>query len=95
MNYMNIPAAATARDEREMLLEQIMANSFAALDLKLYLNTHPNDKRALAKFKEFTAKAMELREKFESRYYPLTASANAKKDTWMWIENPYPWDKKR
>ena len=82
------------KNEQEMLMEQIMASGFAAFDYHLYLDTHPNDKKALAKFKELIAKNAALREKFEAQYYPLTAAANATKDTWMWIDNPYPWDKK-
>lgn len=78
---------------REALLKDIMSASFAALDYKLYLDTHPESKMALTKFKEYTNKSMALREKYEQMYGPLTAAANAKMDTWKWIEDPYPWER--
>lgn len=96
MDYMTnfLEAGASPKSERDSLMEQIMEANFAAIDLNLYLNTHPNDKKALAKFKEAVAKKNALTKRFEEKYGPLTAAANAEKDTWMWIENPYPWDKR-
>lgn len=96
MDYLNpyLEASASHKSERDRLLEEIMAANFAAIDLNLYLDTHPNDKRALAKFTEAVAKKDALTKKFEEKYGPLTAAANAGKDSWMWIEDPYPWDKR-
>ena len=38
-------------DERNTLLEQIMAYDFVLIDLGLYLNTHPSDRNALRDYK--------------------------------------------
>ena len=85
MDYMNpyVEASSSPKSERDRLMEQIMEAGFAAIDLNLYLDTHPNDRRALAKFKEAVAKKNTLTKKFEEKYGPLTAAANAEKDTWM------------
>jgi spore coat protein JB len=88
---MNMPAMTEM--SREELMKRIMAYSFAALDLNLYLDTHPNDMKAFDLFKRMVATAADLTAKFEAKYGPLTAAANAGMDRWKWIDNPYPWDK--
>jgi hypothetical protein len=39
-----------ADDERRELLDQIRAIEFMTVDLNLYLDTHPNDRRALNEY---------------------------------------------
>ena len=42
--------------EREMLMRKIAANDFAVVDLHLYLDTHPNNKKIAQKLDEYAAK---------------------------------------
>ena len=65
---------------------------FAAWELHIYLDTHPNDTEALAAYKKHTAKAKELKQEFETRFGPLTAGHVFGSATWEWIDNPWPWD---
>jgi spore coat protein JB len=93
-NKMDIMEERNMMDrERETLLKSIMTATFAAIDYNLYLDTHPDSKMALAKFKDYVQRTQALTERYEAKYGPLTAAANAKMDTWKWIENPYPWDR--
>ena len=64
---------------------------FMALDLHLYLNTHPQDSDALALFSTTTAKAAAARDKYEAAFGPLTAGGTAPDTGWPWIDNPWPW----
>ena len=46
------PAPQQKAGSCEELMRAIMEADFFAVDLKLYLDTHPNDKRALEMFRE-------------------------------------------
>ena len=43
--------------KRETLLKKISTYQFAALDLQIYLDTHPNDRAALEKAEKYKAMA--------------------------------------
>ncbi len=79
--------------ERQNLLKRLQTYNFAAYDMLLYLDTHPNDKKAFAMFKDLVAKTQELKKEYERAYGPLTAYAAAGSDTFDWLESPWPWEK--
>lgn len=79
--------------KRDTLLKQVMAADFTIIDLNLYLNTHPNDQRAVALYNNAVRNAKILRETFEKMYGPLTAYDSYSTCPWRWIENPWPWDR--
>ena len=61
-----------ALTDREILLKKISAYQFAALDLQLFLNTHPNDKKVLEKMKEYRDKSLPYIEEYEKKLqYPV------------------------
>lgn len=80
-------------NDRAELLKKVQAAEFAAYDLLLYLDTHPNCQKALTLFKEKCAEAKKARADFEEKYGPLTACASCAKTPWQWIKNPWVWDK--
>lgn len=59
-------------------------SSFAAWDLRLYLNTHPDDKEALALFRRLCDEA-------EDPNY-ATAFLEGKNCGWSWTDDPWPWE---
>ena len=61
--------------------------------LQLYLNTHPFDEEALALYQDTADEAMDVREEYESKYGPLTANVAATECEWLWINNPWPWER--
>lgn len=77
---------------QEMLLKELMAVSFSAYDLHLYLNTHPYDQKALFLFRQNTQRAQMLKDYYQRLYGPLTASAAAYSYPWQWIKSPWPWE---
>ena len=80
---------------RREMLKKVQAADFYALDLQLYLNTHPDCARALKLYTEAVKEAKMLREKFESQYGPLTATATPYKLPWQWAKDPWTWEKER
>ena len=59
------------------LLRKLSAADFYAQDLKLFLDTHPDDMRALELYREAVKQAEACRCAFENEFYPLRASSAA------------------
>ena len=59
-------------ESREKLLRKIMEYKFYINDLTLYLDTHPNDRKALGLHNEYVQKLDEVTKEFEKMYGPLT-----------------------
>ena len=76
---------------RHTLLHEIMSLNFAINDLVLYLDTHPKDTRAINLHNEYSEKVIELTEKYQRLYGPLTV--NFSSETWDWIDEPWPWER--
>lgn len=80
---------------RRELLKKVQEADFFALDLQLYLNTHPNCERALKLYTEAVKEAKALRNEYESMYGPLTATSSPNRIPWQWAKNPWTWENER
>ena len=76
---------------REELMQQIMEIGFSMFDLALYLDTHPNDMRALSLHRDYSRRYREITDRYQRVYGPLTLSYPCNK--WRWIELPWPWQR--
>lgn len=77
---------------RKELMRQIKEYDFAAYELMLFLDTHPKDTKALAMYHEVVKKAKLLRSEYETNYGPITANNVMSKESWTWIDSPWPWE---
>lgn len=79
--------------EREMMLQKLMELDFLAVDLGLYLNTHPTETEAINAYNQTIEAADNLRMKFEAAYGPLCSFRSYAADTenWQWKNDPWPW----
>lgn len=75
------------------LLQKIQSYNFAAYDMLLYLDTHPDDKKAFEMFRELVAKTKSLKVQYEEANGPLSAYSAAENDSFTWLESPWPWEK--
>lgn len=76
------------------LLKNLTVLDFMAVDLQLYLDTHPDDKEALEKYNSVIKEADMLRSQYEKKYGPLFSFRSyVHGDRFKWIDNPWPWDK--
>ena len=78
------------------LLKKLTQLDFMALDLQLYLNTHPSDAEALELYTEYLECGNTVREEYESNFGPLTAfrSYGQKPDGtagFAWADCQWPW----
>lgn len=58
---------------------------FAAWELRLYLNTHPGDERALELYKG-------LCRQLDAHSYAVVADEFLDDCRWTWIDGPWPWE---
>jgi len=76
---------------RHKLMKQIQTLAFACHETVLYLDGHPNDRRAIAYFNMQNQKLDEAISVYEENFGPLTANGFNGGDTWTWIKGPWPW----
>ena len=86
-------------DGEQAMLLQIQKSGFILDDLRLYLDTHPEDKEALKLFKETLQKKMNLMREFATKYYPLAEvcmgsiyKENPEAEYYHWPEGRIPWE---
>lgn len=78
---------------REDLLRKIQEVEFAAVDLNLFLDTHPGNQRALMDYNMITSELNRLKRMYEMQYGPLSNfGTSPSKYPWQWIESPWPWE---
>ncbi len=80
------------KNEREELLKCIMAFDFAAIEMNLYLDTHPFDMCAINLHNYYVTHGKALRDQYERLYGPITANSPHSRYPWKWIESPWPWE---
>lgn len=79
-------------NSRRMAMLKLSSIQFAAWELHMYLDTHPNDKYAKEKYKKYIAEYEFLLAEYEKVFGPIkqqTAKGNA------WLSDPWPWDNDR
>lgn len=74
----------------EELMKAISEASFFALDLKLYLDTHPDDCRALEMYREACKQYSACKGAFEECCYPLTSVSAGQCGEWDWLDGCWP-----
>ncbi len=96
MNYrrnVQMPSAPpqnSANTSCAELMRAIMEADFFATDLKLYLDTHPDDTRALEMYREACKQYKACKAAFEDSFYPLTACSAGKDGCWNWLDGVFP-----
>lgn len=84
---------------RECLMLQVMEISFMLDDVRLYLDTHPEDKDGLQLLKQVIQKRKQLMKDFAEKNFPLTMDCmadlyekNPESDCYCWNKGCMPWE---
>lgn len=83
------------RDEhrRLELLRRIQALEFTAIDLNLFLDTHPREQRALEDYNRVARELAAAKREYEETYGPLVNFGHApSQGGWRWPDEPWPWE---
>ena len=89
-NTINMSFNDDCRPTQKEMLQNIKCLKFAIIELGLYLDTHPDDERALCLHRKYCKEYRELTDKYQKVYGPLTIQFPCNK--WRWLEEPWPWE---
>ena len=79
------------KETRAEMMKKIREYNFSVIELGLYLDTHPDDAKALCLYREYTKTLKDLKDKYQKVYGPLTIFFPWNK--WRWLEEPWPWER--
>lgn len=80
-----------APDSKEMrMLRKLMETSFFLTDLNLYLDTHPEDERALCLYRKTAEQYNCQHQYFCENVFPLTANTAGMNEVWNWFDGTWP-----
>lgn len=89
------PQMLNPKSEQEKMLYELDSISFAAHELNLYLDMHPEDQSMVTLFNDYRRKLEELTKNYESMYGPLTVNSNEMENkTFSWVNTSWPWEGK-
>ena len=77
-------------NEQRNMMKALQTLGFALFDTALFLDTHPNNQRALDYYRKNSEAYKILKEQYTSKYGPLSIS-EAAGDSWEWVSKPWPW----
>ena len=75
-------------------LAALTEKSFEALDLQLYIDTHPDDSEAIMKYNESVRALAILQNEFEKAHGPLYSFTSLSNESrFTWVDAPWPWER--
>lgn len=77
--------------EQRKMLRELMEISFCLLDINLYLDTHPNDAKALMMHNDFAKQYQQLNYEYAIKYGPLQ-NTMLSKYPYEYVQSPWPWE---
>ncbi len=103
MNEMNVMSDTNVMSEMNVmyksdvafkeLLRRIQEVEFAAVELNLYLDTHPDNVAALNDYNRIAVELSKLKKEYRMNYGPLANFGyGTSGHPWQWIESPWPWE---
>lgn len=85
------PMNLTPRSEQEKCLYELSALCFAAHELNLYLDLHPENQSLFLLFQDYQKKADQKKEEYEQKYGPLSVNTPNQKE-FDWMSGSWPWE---
>ncbi|NLN56256.1 MAG: spore coat protein CotJB [Clostridiales bacterium] len=82
------------KTEQAKLLSKLMDVDFVIHELVLFLDSHPEDRRALEFYKKAVAEQKEIYDQYVTRYGPIVAE-DVRQDRWSWVDSPWPWQNEK
>lgn len=70
----------------------LQAMGFALQELALYLDTHPEDKEALALYRAYQKMVSKSMMAYSEKCGPLNHKTPVEDQTYTWLNDPWPWE---
>lgn len=80
-----------SKNNRKELFDMIGAVSFLLDDLRLFLDTHPDNAEALSLYTQYQAQRHDLIKDYTLTYGPINSYYVDTENGWSWSEGPMPW----
>ena len=80
------------RMNQKELYEWIMMLGFCAVDMMLYLDTHPDDEEALNYFNQCNTLYNAAKQSYQEQFGLLNAVSEQERFSWDWNTAPMPWE---
>lgn len=77
--------------EQQRLMRRICANRFAMWELKIFLDTHPNNTEAMKRLEQYAKETQTLVDQYEDAYGTLHLT-DVTTNRWAWVQEPWPWE---
>ncbi len=74
------------------LLNQLQELQFAVNEIRLYLDTHPNDPRAICDFQRYTYQLNNLMVNYQQMMGPMFGMMYSPSSPSLWVDGPWPWE---
>ncbi len=83
----------TENMSRQELMSEIQQLDFAATELNLFLDTHPNDEDALSMFVKVASALKSLKHDYATKYGPIYVTDSSDNAPFDWVApaNSWPW----
>lgn len=83
---------------KQELLRKIQELAFCAVDLNLFLDTHPNNQQALQDYRYVLSNVDKLKDLYNKNFgsFMNFSEASAEGNYWSWVseEEKWPWENK-
>jgi len=86
------PAKLIPNNEQAELLLNINQTSFAAHDLRLYLDNNPNDREMIKIFNNYQEQAMNAIKEYENKFGPILNDSPSNTNMFSWVAYSWPWE---
>ena len=86
------PAKLIPNNEQAELLLNINQTTFAAHDMRLYLDLHPDDQNMIRLFNNMQEQAKNAMNEYERRFGPIQADSPSENNMFSWQVYSFPWE---
>lgn len=87
------PAKLVPNNEQAELLLNVGQTTFAAHEIKLYLDIYPNDTNMINLYNQYQKQASDAIKAYEKKYGPILADSPSTTNNFSWEAYAWPWEK--
>ena len=80
-------------NEANSLFDSITKLSFAMDEVRLFLDTHPQDEEALSAYDQLRGQRAAMMRRYTESCGPINFYDASGSCEWNWVQQPWPWEK--